>query len=196
MCLFGVGKIIWRLKFQGSNHAHLGSEIKGKRHPLVSQNMFYLNNIYLQFTEALDAHRKTLYKAIFISPNFLVCLKISGGQLIICSLSKGLFDYLGVWENCLRLALPFQKSRSSPLRIVIEYAAKVCDSSKWANQIGFRNDNLKDVRFTNSSVSVTGRSYEARKLIKILRKFLTVKLSRPVRFESILFNCPPDLFVL
>ena len=26
---FGVGKIIWRLKFQSPNHAHLGSEIKG-----------------------------------------------------------------------------------------------------------------------------------------------------------------------
>ena len=36
--------------------------------------MFYLNNIYLQFTEALDAQRQT---------GLSFCLQFSGGQLII-----------------------------------------------------------------------------------------------------------------
>ena len=53
----GVDKIVWGLKFQDPKHALLGSEIKGKEDYLVSQNMFYLKNIYLQFNKVLDAHK-------------------------------------------------------------------------------------------------------------------------------------------
>ena len=42
------------------------------------------------------------------------CLKISDGQMIIWGLSESRFDYLGVCENCLTLAPPFQMSRSPP----------------------------------------------------------------------------------
>ena len=52
--------------------------------------MFYLNNIYLQLTEAMYIDRKkicTVLSDISISTNFIFSLKILGGQLIIYGLT-------------------------------------------------------------------------------------------------------------
>ena len=78
----GERKNIWGLKCRGPKHTHLRSDILGKRDYLVSQNAFYLNNIYLQFTKALYCLTKISIRAkrsisrvfsLFIVPSPFFC---------------------------------------------------------------------------------------------------------------------------
>ena len=112
MCLFGV----WNSM---SQMCYLWSEICSGRDYLGSNiSSMSLSNPFLSI--------KFVFKT---------------GQLIIWGLWISWSDYLGVWENCLTLAPPFQNSRSSPGNYkIIELQGDLIDFwNVCCNCLKFRN---------------------------------------------------------
>ena len=95
---------------------YLESATWGIRHYLGSQNS--RSQMCYMLSEIWDGqdHLGSNIAIIFHCSSHLFSVKIflETGQLIIWSLWKSCFDYLGVWENCATLAPPFQKPRSPP----------------------------------------------------------------------------------
>ena len=93
-----VCKIALGLKLQGLKCAHLGSEILGKRDYLGPKICLCKQYLFLHLLKH-QMHTEKPCAGLFdvsIYPDFIFCLKISGGQLIIWGISKIQSDYLGI----------------------------------------------------------------------------------------------------